>query len=58
MFFNSIINVLNSTYDSINYDKVDSNLIRYFKNEYGNQWKIALEQYLRNENLKKNKKAA
>ncbi len=58
MFFKSMINVLNSTYDSINYHKIDENLIRYFKTEYGNQWKIALGQYLYNENSKKNKKAA
>ena len=31
-----------------NFDNVDSNLIRYFRNEYGSDWQVALSEYLYN----------
>ena len=59
--FKSIIKVLSNTYNSINvsnFDKVDPNIIRYFRTEYGKDWKIALERHLYKESLKNTKKAA
>jgi len=31
-----------------NYDNVDANLVRYFRNEYGGDWQVALSHYLYN----------
>ena len=61
MFFKSIINVLNSTYnvtDNNRIDKADPNLVRYFRTEYGIDWKVALEHHLYKESIKNDKKAA
>lgn len=60
MSLKSIFKILGNTYNSINhdgFDKVDPNLIRYFRTEFGKDWKIALEQYLHKEKIN-NKKAA
>ena len=47
-------------YDINNYlfEQVDPNLIRYFRTEYGRDWKIALEHYLYKKNLNNEKKVA
>mgnify|MGYP001372042145 CR=1 FL=1 len=61
MFFKSLINTLSSTYNSFNnnnFDKVNPNIIKYFRNEYGSNWEIALEQHLYKEKIKNGKKAA
>ena len=29
-----------------NFDNVDANLIRYFRNEYGGDWQVALSEHL------------
>lgn len=61
MFFKSLIKTLNSTYFSFTnngYNNVDPNLIRYFRNEYGVNWKTALEHHLYKEDIKNDKKAA
>jgi len=61
MFFKSIYKILNNSYDSFNYDqfsKVNPNVIRYFRNEYGKDWKAALNNYLYEQSIKKDKKAA
>ena len=61
MFFKSIVNVLSSTYNASNFrgiDKVNPNLVRYFRTEYGIDWKVALEHHLYKESLKNDKKAA
>ena len=31
-----------------NFDNVDPNLVRYFRNEYGGDWQVALSHYLYN----------
>ncbi len=31
-----------------NFDNVDANLVRYFRNEYGGDWQVALSHYLYN----------
>ena len=61
MFFKSLVNVFNSSYDTLynyEFDKVDENIIRYFRIEYGSDWKAALENHLYKESLKNDKKAA
>ena len=45
--FKQIINAVQSAYLSANennFDRVDPHLVRYFRTEYGNQWKEALTQ--------------
>ena len=59
--FKQIINAVQSTYLSVhenNFDKVDPHIVRYFRTEYGNQWKEALTQHLCKKGLKNDKKAA
>jgi len=61
MFFKSLINTLNSTYSAFSnnsFDNINPNLVKYFRNEYGVDWKIALENHLHNERTKNDKKAA
>ena len=61
MFFKSIVKLFNNSYDNfdnINYDKLDQDLVRYFRTEYGSDWKSALSHYLYKENIKNDKKAA
>ena len=36
-----------------NFDNVDTNLIRYFRTEYGRDWKGALSEHLHNTNKNK-----
>jgi hypothetical protein len=62
MFFKSLIKTLQSStynafYDS-NFDKVNPNIVKYFRNEYGTNWKVALEHHIYKESLKNDKKAA
>ena len=61
MFFKSLINTLSSTYNTLNYnsfDRVNPNIVKYFRNEYGTNWKVALEHHLYKERIKNDKKAA
>ncbi len=61
MFFKSLIKTLSSTYSAFNdndFNKVNPNIIKYFKNEYGADWKAALTHHLYKERLKNDKKAA
>ena len=41
-----------------NFDRVDPHLVRYFRIEYGNQWKEALTHHLYKKGAKNDKKAA
>ena len=59
--FKQIINAIQPTYLSVNennFDKVDPHLVRYFRTEYGNQWKEALTHHLYKKEAKNDKKAA
>ena len=59
MFFKNLINTLNSSYNALNdnnYDNVNPNIVKYFRNEYGTDWKAALEQHLYNKRVKNDKK--
>ena len=61
MFFKSLINTLSSTYNSFNYNGIhdaNPNIVKYFRNEYGSNWKVALEHHLYKESVKSDKKAA
>ena len=61
MFFKSLIKTLSSTYSALNYSSIDNvnpNLVKYFRNEYGANWKVSLEHHLYKERLKNDKKAA
>ncbi len=61
MFFKAMAKVLDNTYYDISdhqFSKVDPNIIRYFRVEYGKDWKIALENYLHRETINNSKEAA
>ena len=61
MFFKSLINTLSYTYNALNdngLDNVNPNIVRYFRNEYGANWKVALEHHLSKEKVRNDKKAA
>ena len=61
MFFKAMARVVNNTYHDFadyQFNKVDPNIIRYFRIEYGKDWEIALENHLYREKIKNNKKAA
>ena len=50
---------LNFTYNNrSNIAKVDDNLVRYFKIEYGREWESALAQHLYQKKINNVKKAA
>lgn len=56
-----MVKVLNSTYDNFNFNKSNSvspELIKYFRTEYGKNWKVAMEHHIYKESLKNDKKAA
>ena len=58
MFINSFISMFQNTINDNRLDKVDSNLVRYFRNEYGSEWKTALENHLYSKESKNDKKVA
>ena len=46
MFFKSFITTLNSNYNAFNdawFDNFDPNIVKYFRTEYGKDWKFALQ---------------
>tara|TARA_Y100001960_G_scaffold265475_1_gene288512 strand:- start:166 stop:351 length:186 start_codon:yes stop_codon:yes gene_type:complete len=61
MSFRSFFKIISHTYNSINndgFDEIDPNIIRYFRTEYGKDWKIALQHHIYNKNIENKKKAA
>ena len=61
MFFKSLIKTLGDTYSNLNdngINKANPNIVKYFRNEYGANWKVALEHHLYKESIKNDKKAA
>jgi hypothetical protein len=61
MFFQSMVKILNNTYSNINFNDTNSvspELVKYFRTEYGKNWKVAMEHHLYKESLKNDKKAA
>ena len=56
----NFFNFFNKFYEDItekNYSK-DEDLVKYFKSEYGKEWKIELDKYLLKNEFDINKKAA
>ena len=61
MFFKSLINTLSTSYNIFSQNSTghaNPNIIKYFKNEYGPNWKVALEHHLYKQSEKNDKKAA
>ena len=61
MFFKSLIKTIGSSYNSFSntgLDNANPNIVKYFRNEYGANWKVALEHHLYEESIKNDKKAA
>ena len=61
MFFKSLVNLLSYTHSFFNNNTIGNanpNIIKYYQNEYGANWKVALEHHLYKESLKNGKKAA
>ena len=59
--FKNILNFFDHTYKRINhyaFDNVDPQLIRYFRNEYGQDWQSALTEHLYKKECNNDKKAA
>lgn len=50
--FKILYQIFNSIFfiNDNHFNKIDENLIRYFRTEYGSEWKIAAENYLRKNN--------
>ncbi len=61
LMFKNIITLINNTYKAVNgygFDNVDPHLVRYYRTEYGKDWKVALSEHLYKKELKNDKKAA
>ena len=61
MFFKALIKTLGSSYNTfsnIGIDNANPSIVKYFKNEYGANWEVALEHHLYEESVKNDKKAA
>ena len=61
MFFKSLVKTLSTSYNIFNHSGIDNanpNLIKYFRNEYGPNWKTALEYHIYKKDIKNDKKAA
>jgi hypothetical protein len=56
-----LISFINSTYKAINdygFDNVDPQLVKYFRTEYGKDWRSALTEHLYEKDRSNDKKAA
>ncbi len=61
MSFKSIFKVISYACNSIHnygFDEIDPAIIKYFRTEYGKDWKSALEHYIDKKNIENKKKAA
>ena len=57
----NILNFMGTTYRTINdygFDNIDPQLVRYFRNEYGKDWRPALTEHLYKKRKSNDKKAA
>ena len=57
----NVLNFFDNTYKTINnygFDNVDPQLVRYFRIEYGKDWKSALAEHLHKKESNNDKKAA
>ena len=61
MFFKSLVKTLGAGYNIFNNNGIHNanpNLVKYFRNEYGANWKTALEHHIYKKSIKNDKKAA
>lgn len=63
MFFKSLVDTLSNSYNNyndnnFNFNNVNPSIVKYFRNEYGADWKTALEYHIYKEKIKNNKKVA
>ena len=59
--YKNILTLINSTYKAINdygFDNVDPQLVKYFRTEYGKDWRSALTEHLYEKDRSNDKKAA
>ena len=59
--FKNIITLIKNTSKALNgycFDNVDPHLVRYYRTEYGKNWKLALSEHLYKKELNNDKKAA
>ena len=57
----NIFKILNQTYQDQNYynfDNVDPQIVRYFRNEFGKSWQQALNNYIEKSRESNDKEAA
>ena len=57
----NILNFIGNTYKTVNdygFDNVDPHVVRYFRNEYGKEWRSALTEHLYKKKESYDKKAA
>jgi len=57
----NILTFINATYKTVNdfgFDNVDPQIVRYFRAEYGQEWKSALNEHLYQKIKSNDKKAA
>ena len=56
----NVFNFFNKVYEDLSDKKYnnDADLVKYFKSEYGKEWKIELDKYLLRTEFDINKKAA
>ena len=58
MFFKSMIEMLNRDFNDYGFDKFGPDLIKFYKTEYGKEWKVALQHFLYKKSIENDKKAA
>ena len=61
MFFKSLVKIFGDNYNAFSdngINNVNPNIVKYFRNEYGANWKVALEHHLYEESVNNDKKAA
>ena len=59
--YKDILNFIGTTYKTVNdygFDNIDPHVVRYFRNEYGKDWKSALTEHLFKKERSNDKKAA
>ena len=59
--YKNILNFINYTYKAVNdysFDNVDPQLVKYFRTEYGKDWRSALTEHLYKKEINNDKKAA
>ena len=53
-----MIEMLNRDFNDYGFDKFGPDLIKFYKTEYGKEWKVALQHFLYKKSIENDKKAA